>query len=176
MFDYVALGHVHRYQRIESAPTYAYYTGTPYQLDFSEAGDRKFFNFIVFEENMPRIEAVEFDLKNPLNVFEVNQEDVYNHLPELKRITGYIKIFLKVEDRTNVHHIIDRLREELGEKLIKIEQVSDSSRSERKWSESAKLNPIELYREYYQIAYNKELPQEIERTFVELLRRAEEKV
>lgn len=173
LFDYVALGHVHRYQRIESASTYAYYTGTPYQLDFSEAGEDKFFNFIIFEGNVPRIEKIKFDLKNPLKVFDLKQSEVYRKLPELKGGGGYLKIFLKVEDRSNVSLTVDRLREELGDRLLKIEQVSDDMpRSEL--PSTTKLDPVELYREYYRTSYGKEIPSDLERTFLELLKRAEE--
>jgi DNA repair protein SbcD/Mre11 len=38
---YVALGHIHRPQRLEAAPAPAFYAGSPLQLDFGEAGEEK---------------------------------------------------------------------------------------------------------------------------------------
>jgi len=38
--DYVALGHVHRYQKIPTT-TDAYYTGSCFQIDFNEEGQEK---------------------------------------------------------------------------------------------------------------------------------------
>ncbi len=39
--DYVALGHVHRYQRVKNSPTPAVYAGSLLQLDFGEEGQTK---------------------------------------------------------------------------------------------------------------------------------------
>ncbi len=175
-FDYVALGHVHRYQRIENAPTYAYYTGSMYQLDFSEAGDRKFFNVITFEEGQPQVEPVEFSLKNPLSVFELEQDKVLEEIEELRGTAGYLKVVVRVSDRTGMPALIDKLREELGDRLIKIEQLTPDSREKAELQKLGKLDPLELYREYYQTAYGKELPEEVEKKFLELLREAEEKI
>ncbi len=174
-FDYVALGHVHRYQRIESAPTYAYYTGTPYQLDFSEAGEDKFFNLVTLEGGTPQVERVRFDLKNPLSVFDLRQGEVLTKLDELKRTGGFIKLVVRVEDRGSVPLLIDRVRGELGERLLKVELVSTSQGNIPQPTETS-LNPLELYREYYRVAYGKELPKEVELTFAEFQRRAEEEL
>ncbi len=173
-FDYVALGHVHRHQRVENAPTYAYYSGTLYQLDFSEAGDEKFFNFIVLERGMPKVEVIKLDLKNPLSFFEIPQSEVLPKITELKRTPGYIKIFVKVEDRASMPYLVDRLREEIGEKLIRIEQVTEDI-PRLNVSETTRLDPLELYKEYYRTVYSRELPEDVERRFLELMRKAEER-
>lgn len=39
--DYVALGHVHRHQRVKNSPTPAVYAGSLLQLDFGEEGQQK---------------------------------------------------------------------------------------------------------------------------------------
>ena len=44
---YVALGHIHRPQTIEAAPSPACYAGSPMQLDFGEAGEEK--SFVVID-------------------------------------------------------------------------------------------------------------------------------
>ncbi len=173
VFDYVALGHVHRYQRVENAPTYAYYTGSLYQLDFSEAGDEKFFNFVLLEEGTPRVEAVKLDLKNPLRVFDLRQGEVLRRLENLRSETGYLKLFVKVEDRTSLPLLVDSLREELGERLIKIELISDQRRPVADPELNTGLDPLKLYREYYRSAYGEDLPSALERKFLELLEKAE---
>ncbi|WP_457599892.1 metallophosphoesterase family protein [Hydrogenivirga sp.] len=175
-FDYVALGHVHRYQRIENAPTYAYYTGSMYQLDFSEAGDGKFFNFILFEEGQPRVEAVELSLKNPLKEYRVRQSEVTKLIEPMRAEEGYLKLVIRVEDRLGMPTVIDRLREELGNKLIRIEQLSEEDSRGGDLPDLSRLDPLQLYREYYQSSYGKELPEEIEKKFLELLREAEEEI
>ncbi len=173
VFDYVALGHVHRHQRIEQAPTQAYYTGTLYQLDFSEAGDDKFFNLITFEEGPPKIEPVKLSLKNPLKVFDLKQSEVLRELPRMEAEPGYIKVVIRIEDRTTVPITLEKLRTALGEKLLRIEQITPDTPTSEGY-EVKSMSPLELYREYYQLSYSKELPKEIEERFLELLKRAEE--
>ncbi len=43
---YVALGHIHRHQRVEGAPAPAWYAGSPMQLDFGEEGQSKSYNVV----------------------------------------------------------------------------------------------------------------------------------
>ncbi len=176
VFDYVALGHVHRYQRIENAPTYAYYTGSLYQLDFSEAGDGKFFNLVLLEEGTPKVEAVKVDLKNPLKVFDLRQNEVLSRLEELRSEEGYLKVFVRVEDKTSFPLLVDNLREELGERLIKIELITDQVKPIADPELHSKLDPLDLYREYHRTAYGKDLPEDLEKKFLELLRKVEEGV
>jgi len=172
-FDYIALGHVHRNQRIDGASACAWYSGTLYQLDFSEAGEDKFVNLVLLGDGPPKVEPVRLDLKNPLHVFEVTQEKAVHRLGEMKNVSGYLKIVLRVEDRGSLPLLIEKIREELGEKLIRIEQVSESG-SRESWEVPRGLDPLQLYREYHRISYGSGLPREVERVFTELLNRAQE--
>jgi DNA repair protein SbcD/Mre11 len=49
---YVALGHIHKPQRIEAAPSPTYYAGSPLQLDFGETGEEK--SFVVIDAHRGR--------------------------------------------------------------------------------------------------------------------------
>ncbi len=51
--DYVALGHIHRHQRIEAAPGPTWYAGSPLQLDFGEEGQEKFYNVVDVRAGQP---------------------------------------------------------------------------------------------------------------------------
>jgi len=58
---YVALGHIHRPQRIEAAPAPTCYAGSPLQLDFGETGEEKSFVVIDARPRQPvRIERVPY--------------------------------------------------------------------------------------------------------------------
>ncbi len=173
VFHYIALGHVHRYQEVKGAPSRAFYTGTPYQLDFSEAGEEKGFNLVLLEEEGVKVERVPLDLKNPLRVEELRQNEVVRRLEDLKKREGYLKVILRVEDRTTAPHVIDRLRDTLGDRLIRIEQITDRHEADTEELNLQGTDPLELYREYYRNVYGTEVPEEVERAFGDLLKRAE---
>ncbi len=64
---YIALGHIHRPQRISAAPAPAYYAGSPLQLDFGEAGEEKSFVSIEARPRQPaRCERVPYQGGQPL--------------------------------------------------------------------------------------------------------------
>ncbi len=172
-FNYVALGHVHRNQEVKNSPARAFYAGSMYQLDFSEEGHEKFFNFVIFEGNIPKIERIKLSLKNPLKVFKFKQRDAEKFLPEMKKHNGYIKVVMEVENKLLVNQTVERIRRECGEKIIKIEQVSDITKTLPKEESVENLSPLEIYKEYYRLTYRRELPEEIEKAFLELLERVE---
>ncbi len=66
---YVALGHIHRPQRVEGAGTVpAHYAGSPLQLDFGEVGEEKSFLLIEAEAGKPahRVEQIPYRGTTPL--------------------------------------------------------------------------------------------------------------
>ena len=176
-FDYVALGHVHRYQRIDHAPVPTYYTGSMYQLDFSEAGDEKFFNFVVIEDDL-KVEKVPLSLKNQLREVRLSQSEIAEVLRELSQGGELLKVSLEVTDREGVNHSVELLKKELGDRLIRLELDFGEPKVEPPDGPDgdSKLSPVELYREYYRLSYGKEIPEDLEREFVKLLKEAEEQV
>ncbi len=170
-FTYVALGHVHKFQRIDKAPVPTYYSGTLYQIDFSEAGQEKYFNFIeIDKEGIKHLETVKIDIKNPLINIEVDQDEVLKKLPELKRLSGYIKLIVNVKNKKTVPYIVDRIKEEIGEKLPRgVELRSEYDTRKAHSLENINLTPLGLYKEYYKKEYGEEMPEDIERAFITLL-------
>ena len=171
-FDYVALGHVHRYQRIDKAPTYTYYTGSVFQLDFSEMGQEKFFNFVELREGEPPIvEAVKLSLKNPLRVFEVDQSNYITNLEDIKGFNGYVKVILKVRDKNKLNFVVEKIKEYIGSKLLKIELLTEETenRKEKELEELKDLNILELYEEYFEEVYKKKPEERIIKTLVKLM-------
>ncbi len=50
---YIALGHIHLHQRVESAPAPTWYAGSPLQLDFGEEGQGKYYNIVDARPGQP---------------------------------------------------------------------------------------------------------------------------
>lgn len=64
---YIALGHIHKPQRLESVAAPAVYAGSPLQLDFGEAGEAKSFVLIEAQPRQPaRVERVAYEGARPL--------------------------------------------------------------------------------------------------------------
>lgn len=64
---YVALGHIHKPQHLESAPGQAHYAGSPLQLDFGEAGEEKGFLLVDARPGQrARVERVPYRGARPL--------------------------------------------------------------------------------------------------------------
>jgi exonuclease SbcD len=77
--QYVALGHIHRHQKVETpAPTF--YAGSPLQLDFGEVGETKQFLLLEAAPQLPvRVEPVPYQGGVPLM-------DVSGTLDEIQRV------------------------------------------------------------------------------------------
>jgi exonuclease SbcD len=94
---YVGLGHIHKPQRIEAAPSPAYYAGSALQLDFGEIGEEKSFVVIAAEPGQPaRIERVPYAGGKSLH-------DVRKTLTELDReaeqlcALGWLRVTVPLE-------------------------------------------------------------------------------
>jgi DNA repair protein SbcD/Mre11 len=74
---YVALGHIHRHQRIAAAPAPTWYAGAPMQLDFGEEGEPKYYNVIDARPRQAvRVEARPYVGARPLRTVTVSQEQL----------------------------------------------------------------------------------------------------
>lgn len=70
--QYVALGHIHRHQRITAAPAPAWYAGAPMQLDFGEEGEPTVYNIVEATAGQPaRVEARPYLGARPLRTVTV---------------------------------------------------------------------------------------------------------
>ena len=76
--DYVALGHLHIHQMVNGDGRVAY-SGSPLQMSFSEADERKYVNIVRFGENAGSeivVEAAPIDEMVPLKQFEGTTESI----------------------------------------------------------------------------------------------------
>jgi exonuclease SbcD len=177
-FHYAALGHVHRYQRLEGAPTDAFYTGSLYQLDFGEAEQDKFFNFVVLEDNSARVEKVKVPLLRKLKKLTISGGE------ELKTIAGlgkntYLWVEVKTDSSKRFLELKTKLERLLGERLLKITARYPEKRAgylfkSKKAAFGGDLrNPIETYRLYLQ-SQGRRLDEKTEKVLKELLAQSED--
>lgn len=99
--SYVALGHLHRQQRIPaSAPVW--YSGSPMQLDFGEVGDVKGVLVVDVEPGKPAsVEAVPIASGARLAQVRGTLEQVVSMAPDLEG--AYVKVILEEKGRSGIN-------------------------------------------------------------------------
>lgn len=136
-FDYVALGHIHRPQKIAEN---AYYSGSVERLAFSEVNEEKFFNFLQFKNGELQVEQVELPLR-PMQYFDdVKILQAKNIIEDFRKIllslniqpNSVIKLILKAgtvigkELRKKIHIIENIIAKEFNVKGWVIEISTES--------------------------------------------------
>ncbi len=164
--DYVALGHIHRNQKV-FAHTEAYYTGSCFQIDFSEEGQDKYFNFVVLEHHaLPKVEKIKFDLKNELKVFKINAKSL--NIKDIENVKGYVRIIID-DTIENTRALENRLKSDsIAEKIIDIKRSTFEKPDLDVDLHTIKDRLVDFYEEYYKARYKEELPEDIKKTFLEL--------
>lgn len=172
-FDYVALGHVHRNQRIEGAVPKVYYAGSPYQIDFSEKGMDKFVNLLVLEDGLVKVNPIRLDLKRQLIEVSLKEEDnISQALEPFAHMDVLVKVFLSVRMGDPFYNYKrDLVKKILGEKLAKleIEPIGTSKPTELKGNN---LNLIDLYVNFYKHRYEAEPSDSLKKLLQDLINRA----
>ena len=166
--QYVALGHVHRPQRIEAAaPTY--YSGSLIQVDFGEAGERKGCNLIVAEPGRPAtVEFVPIACQKPLLKVECNVADLEDVLADRREHPGYLKVVVRLE---RPQPGLADLARQICPQVLQIEpRYPEAQRSQRDRPAAERLDPVEEFRSYYRDRLGVELKEKAIAAFQELYR------
>ena len=92
---YVALGHIHRQQKVTDAPA-AWYSGSLVQLDFGEGEDAERGVLVVELEpdRPPVVHPLNPGWGKPLRTFRLDPEQLDRRLPEVEDWPGYAKLVL----------------------------------------------------------------------------------
>jgi exonuclease SbcD len=173
-FDYVALGHLHRSQRI--GRDCIRYAGSPLKYSFSEARYRK------------SVTLVEMGRKGEILIDQIP----LTPLRDLREIRGPIRELIRIgnEDPKGsmdyIHAIITD-EEEIYDALGQLKQVYpnlmaldlDNSRTQQVYdsealvaSNVAEKDPLDLFSEFYQIQNNQELTEDEIRVMKEIFQQA----
>jgi exonuclease SbcD len=128
MFDYIALGHLHKYQKIEKETVC--YSGSPYVLSFSEIEAEK--RVVVIETNNSKIEQIKADIIPKFRKFVRVEGSVDECIGALRDIdvqkdalTPWIEIILN-NDSVNINNIeINNIAKELSLEVLKISLSRD---------------------------------------------------
>lgn len=163
--QYVALGHVHRPQRVPGVAVPAYYAGSVLQLDFGEAGQEKSVVLVELEPGKPaQVEEIPISAGRGLR-------DVHGTLEELESLAGnlddaYLRVFLSCERPQP--GLGDQVRELLPNTIeVRLDYEREESRA--RGPDIAQLTPRQLFERYYRERHSAEADVELLDLFDHLL-------
>lgn len=167
IFDYVALGHIHKRQKVKGSPVPAWYCGTPYQIDFGEHDMEKGVNLVDFAPGQTaQVQFRPLKLKHELQLVNCHEDELPGVYSQWQGSEDFLKLRVKVDAPRK--GLSDELRQQLGSRLLSIEiQAPQKADSVPKYQHLQLDAPLDVYRTYC-TAQNLPLDEELERTFSEL--------
>ncbi|MEN3034026.1 MAG: exonuclease subunit SbcD [Aquificaceae bacterium] len=117
-FDYVALGHLHKFQKIKEANSPTYYSGSLFQMDFGESQEDKFVIIVEFKDFVCDIREIRIPVYRNLVSITLNLEDVNDQLFEKFNSSDLYKITLNIKKGQEFTKVADILKSILGERLV----------------------------------------------------------
>ncbi len=148
---YVALGHIHRQQRVSDAPL-AYYSGSLVQLDFGEGEDAPR-GAVLVELKPGRPARVLAEIAEgwgkPLKTFRLGLEELDRRIGEVESFPGYAKLVLRGRPDPVLR---ERLLEE-NPRLLEVAFETPGAAPEEGAGEVEAMDLLEAYRRYHREAY-----------------------
>jgi exonuclease SbcD len=177
-FDYIALGHIHKYQKIGSTPP-AYYSGSPIPFRFSESNEKKII-LGSFKKDVLSLETIDIPLQKELHIVELDSKNPLEILEgkkiELEKLDKEIFLLVRVKMKSPISGINDQIQQAFKGTRIKVlniqlhfEQIDQSSNKE---SIIATQSLDDIFKQFYKIKTGDENPsQSILSEFQELTKR-----
>ncbi len=171
-FDYVALGHIHKPQKIADN---AYYSGSPIPLRFSETAKKSVLILTVADKKIA-IEKKAIPVIRPLHLIKAtldNWKERISALPEAEKLTPMVEIQISLpQPQLGLSEEIREILMHKGMELLSFIPLYGNSENTRKKKENLfELSPVELFSEFYATKYPHapEIPEEIKNDFKDLL-------
>ncbi len=173
-FDYVALGHIHKPQRIAKN---AYYSGSPLPMRFSETLAKSLV-MIHLQEGQLEIEKIEIPCSRQLHIIKTDEKNWRLDLEKIEKLsplTPMVEIQIKLEQP--VLGLINEIKEMIQKKgmdlLSYLPEFSTIEKNDKKNEKLFDLGPLEIFEEFYRYKYPdaKEIPHDLSDDFKELIQK-----
>ncbi|MAX67834.1 MAG: exonuclease SbcCD subunit D [Bacteriovoracaceae bacterium] len=174
-FDYVALGHIHKKQKLTSKKP-VLYSGSPLPLRFNESNNKNIIEIdltkksLTYKEvNIPLIKSL-IQIKTNTDFFI---EDIKSFLATIDD-NHYYYLEVQMEFTQAASGIADHVRSLIKnhpvELLSFIPTLTQTNEKKLSYGQINELNIQELFENYYQYKYDgKEVPSDLKKSFQELL-------
>jgi len=170
-FDYTALGHIHRAQKVWQETIR--YAGTPLKYSFSEAGQQKSVTLVDLEEK-GKVQISEIPLTPFRDCREVHgsyMEVTAREQYQQKNTQDFVHVILT--DEEEIFQAVSKLRL-IYPNLMKLDYDNSRTRQNRMISaplEEMSRSPMDLFEEFYELQNNQPMTQEQKDYAQELLNR-----
>lgn len=171
-FDYVALGHIHKPQRISDN---IFYSGSPLPLRFSE-DKKKSVILLEFKNQKLKLEHLPIPLSRQLIVIkgnEINWQEMIAGIVVNSPLPAQAEVQLFLENPRS--GLVTEIKEALEKKGIELLSYMPTYSKEQKARKEPhkifELTPLELFEEFYATKFpeSKEIPEELKNDFKELM-------
>lgn len=143
--SYVALGHLHRAQKI-AGPAPIHYCGSPLQLDFGESEQAKQVNIIEAEPGRPAaVEAVELRAGRPLHTLTGSLDQIRTQAADSEDSNAWLRVRLDEPSRAG---LADDVRTLLGDRVVDIEVINQREERAKRAPHRTGRDPLVLFTEY----------------------------
>lgn len=145
--SYVALGHLHRPQKI-AGPCPIHYSGSPIQLDFGESGEPNQVNIIDVAAGTPAaVSAIPLTAGSPLVTMTGTLDDLRARAGELD--VGGQAPWIRVRvDEPRRNDLADDVRNLLGDRVVDVQLVGSTEATAPKQAPRHGRDPFTLFTEY----------------------------
>jgi exonuclease SbcD len=173
-FDYVALGHIHKPQKISSN---AYYSGSPIPMRFSETHKKSVMILDVKDKEITS-SKLEIPLSRALYIIKADENNWREKIAKLEKNTELTPM---VEVQLSLTQPIVGLIDEIKETILKKEMellsyqpnYSGAEKKEKRHERLFELSPLEVFQEFYKHKYPDapEVPSDLKEDFKELIQK-----
>jgi exonuclease SbcD len=161
--SYIALGHLHKPQRIE-APAPAYYAGSLLQMDFGEAGEEKTFIVVTASPGQPTtVEHVPYEGGKPLVDVHASLEELEERADHLSE--GWLRVTVPLQEKDP--DLNRKVRELLPNALVVRAELPEPEEQPEVRLEKG-VSPVGHYGAYHRRTYQKEADLDVLETFQDL--------
>ncbi|MGQ9558164.1 MAG: exonuclease SbcCD subunit D [Desulfurispora sp.] len=166
--QYIALGHLHRPQRV-AAPVPCRYAGAPLAYSFAEAGQAKSVSVVEVRPGQPaRVEELPLSCGRPLVVWQARGlEHVYRWLEEGRDTRAWINLEVQVTEPLSRQQIQDLRR--ACDRFVDIRAICPQAAEQVPLESRAALPPGELFASFYRSQRGAEPDPALVHLFLEIL-------
>ncbi len=160
--SYLALGHIHRFQKLKDSPL-ACYSGSPLQIDFGEEKDEKGVCIVEAKFGVPAQCAFrKLEKITPLKTLRIAQNEISETAEIYKDFKGYLKVVVRRAPDDPKIRVAEEVRKLLPQTLIVISESPKTNVQNLPDLKNATHDPIQAYKDYLDSQNRKPAPELLE--------------